>query len=68
MNSKNYEVDNIEGGVPVKRWTRGVAVEDSALRQLANVARLPFVHKWVASTKSRAKLRPTSSASTTTTA
>jgi len=48
MNSKNYEVDNIEGGVPVKRWTRGVAVEDSALRQLANVARLPFVHKWVA--------------------
>jgi tRNA-splicing ligase RtcB len=43
-----YEVDNIEGAVPVKRWTKGVAVEDAALRQLANVARLPFIHKWVA--------------------
>ena len=48
MNSSNYEVDNIEGAVPVKRWTKGVAVEDAALRQLANVARLPFIHKWVA--------------------
>jgi tRNA-splicing ligase RtcB (3'-phosphate/5'-hydroxy nucleic acid ligase) len=44
----NYEVDNIEGGSLVKRWTKGVAVEDAALRQLANVARLPFIHKWVA--------------------
>lgn len=44
----NYEVDHIEGAVPVKRWTKGVAVEDAALRQLANVARLPFIHKWVA--------------------
>ena len=44
----SYEVDDIEGAVPVKRWTRGVAVEDAALRQLANVARLPFIHKWVA--------------------
>ncbi len=43
-----YEVDNIEAGYPVKRWTKGVAVEDAALRQLANVARLPFIHKWVA--------------------
>jgi tRNA-splicing ligase RtcB len=48
MNTSNYEVDNIEGAVPVKRWTKGVPVEDSALRQLANVARLPFIHKWVA--------------------
>ncbi|HVI02154.1 MAG TPA: RtcB family protein [Enhygromyxa sp.] len=46
--STTYEVDNIEGAVPVKRWTKGVAVEDAALRQLANVARLPFIHKWVA--------------------
>jgi tRNA-splicing ligase RtcB len=48
MNTNNYEVDNIEGAVPVKRWTKGVPVEDAALRQLANVARLPFIHKWVA--------------------
>lgn len=44
----NYEVDQIDGGVDVKRWTRGVAVEDAAVRQLHNVARLPFVRPWVA--------------------
>ncbi|MCA9683686.1 MAG: RtcB family protein, partial [Myxococcales bacterium] len=44
----NYEVDNHDGAVPVKRWTKGVAVEDAALTQLSNVARLPFIHKWVA--------------------
>ncbi|MGB1276771.1 MAG: RtcB family protein, partial [Nannocystaceae bacterium] len=43
-----YQVDTPEGAVPIKRWTRGVAVEDGALRQLANVARLPFIHGWVA--------------------
>jgi len=43
-----YEVMNEEGGVPVKHWTRGVPVEDAALRQLSNVAKLPFIHKWVA--------------------
>lgn len=45
---QHYEVDHVEGSVPVKRWTRGVPVEDAALRQLANIAQLPFVHKWVA--------------------
>ena len=44
----NYEVDHVEGGVPVKRWTRGVPVEDGARNQLQNIARLPFVHKWIA--------------------
>jgi tRNA-splicing ligase RtcB (3'-phosphate/5'-hydroxy nucleic acid ligase) len=43
-----YEVSQPAGGVPIKRWTRGVAVEDAALRQLENVARMPFIHKWVA--------------------
>lgn len=43
-----YEVDCPEGARPIKRWTRGVPVEDAALRQLANVARLPFIHGWVA--------------------
>ncbi|MBA3549340.1 MAG: RtcB family protein, partial [Nannocystis sp.] len=28
--------------------TRGVAVEDAALQQLENVARMPFIHRWVA--------------------
>jgi tRNA-splicing ligase RtcB len=48
MTTYNYEVDNLEDAVPVKRWTKGVPVEDAALKQLANVARLPFIHKWVA--------------------
>ena len=43
-----YEVMSETGGVPVKHWTRGVPVEDAALHQLANVAKLPFIHRWVA--------------------
>ncbi|HTL34679.1 MAG TPA: RtcB family protein [Kofleriaceae bacterium] len=35
-------------GVPIKAWTRGVGVEDSARRQLENVARLPIVFHHVA--------------------
>jgi tRNA-splicing ligase RtcB len=42
-----YEVIASEG-VPIKAWTRGVPVEEVAARQLGNVARLPFIHKWVA--------------------
>ncbi len=36
------------GRVPIKAWTRGVAIEDAARRQLENVARLPIVFKHVA--------------------
>ncbi|MCA9719438.1 MAG: RtcB family protein, partial [Myxococcales bacterium] len=43
-----YELQQPDGGVPIKRWTRGVPVDGSALRQLENVARMPFVHGWVA--------------------
>ena len=35
-------------GVPIKAWTRGVAVEDAARAQLVNVARLPIVFHHVA--------------------
>jgi tRNA-splicing ligase RtcB len=35
-------------GAPIKAWTRGVPIEDSALKQLRNVASLPFIHKHVA--------------------
>ncbi|MEM6958881.1 MAG: RtcB family protein [Myxococcota bacterium] len=31
-----------------KLWTQGVPVEDSARQQIANIASLPFIHKWVA--------------------
>jgi tRNA-splicing ligase RtcB len=44
----NYEVITGEEGVPIKAWTRGVAVEDAARQQLLNVARLPFIYKWIA--------------------
>ncbi|HEX2831427.1 MAG TPA: RtcB family protein [Thermoanaerobaculia bacterium] len=44
----NYEVIAAETGVPVKAWTRGVQVEDAAKQQLLNVARLPFIYKWIA--------------------
>lgn len=33
---------------PVKMWTHGVPVEDAAMKQLANVASLPFIHSHVA--------------------
>ena len=35
-------------GVPLKMWTKGVHVEESAMQQLRNVASLPFVYKHVA--------------------
>jgi tRNA-splicing ligase RtcB len=43
-----YEVIEVEGGVPIKAWVRGVNLEESAARQLRNVARLPCVQGWVA--------------------
>jgi len=43
-----YEVMQPEGGVPIKTWTRGVPFEAEARKQLENVARLPFIHRWVA--------------------
>jgi tRNA-splicing ligase RtcB len=48
MTDRNFDVIDIPGGVPVKCWTRGVPFEPEAKKQLANIARLPFIHKWVA--------------------
>lgn len=48
MSERTYEVFPVDGGVPVKAWTRGVPVEDAARAQLSRIAQLPFVHKWVA--------------------
>ncbi|WP_315533713.1 RtcB family protein [Delftia acidovorans] len=44
----NYLQHNVENGVPIKMWTKGVPVEDEARRQLENAARLPVVFKHVA--------------------
>jgi tRNA-splicing ligase RtcB len=41
-------VHEVAGGVPVKTWTRGVPMEPAALEQLGRVAKLPFIHQWVA--------------------
>lgn len=35
-------------GKPIKAWTRGVPVEESAKQQLRNLAGLPFIYKHVA--------------------
>jgi tRNA-splicing ligase RtcB (3'-phosphate/5'-hydroxy nucleic acid ligase) len=43
-----YETMNVEGGRPVKMWTRGVPIEEEAKQQLANTARLPFLYRHVA--------------------
>ena len=40
--------EDVDGGVPLKMWTRGVPVEDEAKRQLTNAARLPIVFKHIA--------------------
>ena len=45
--SPGYERIERPGSVPIKAWTRGVPFEAEARRQLENVARLPFVHRWV---------------------
>jgi tRNA-splicing ligase RtcB (3'-phosphate/5'-hydroxy nucleic acid ligase) len=45
---RGYEIVPTEGGTPIKAWTRGVPVDESALRQLRNVAAMPFIHPWVA--------------------
>lgn len=37
-----------ENGAPIKMWTDGVPVEESALEQLKRTARLPFIHSHVA--------------------
>src|ERR1700722_19563231 len=52
MTDRQYEMLTERAGIetlsPVKMWTRGVPVEDAAMKQLANLASLPFIHHHVA--------------------
>ncbi|MEO8136402.1 MAG: RtcB family protein [Betaproteobacteria bacterium] len=48
MKSEHYDVMHVDGGRPVKMWTRGVPVEDEAKKQLNNIARLPFIFRHIA--------------------
>lgn len=43
-----YETIVEPGAAPIKAWIRGLTVEGTARQQLLNVARLPFIHKWIA--------------------
>lgn len=47
MSEKIHKEFNFESGTPVKAWVDGVPLEDEALAQLRNLARLPFIYKWV---------------------
>jgi tRNA-splicing ligase RtcB len=48
MNDQTYNVMDVDGGVPVKMWTKGVPVEESAKEQLSNIAKMPFIYRHVA--------------------
>ena len=48
MTEKNYEFEEVEGGVPIKMWTKGVPVEAKAREQLARAAKMPFVFDHIA--------------------
>jgi tRNA-splicing ligase RtcB len=48
MAEQSFEFMAVEGGAPVKMWTRGVAVDPKAREQLASAARMPFIFKHVA--------------------
>jgi tRNA-splicing ligase RtcB len=48
MTQTTYEYQDVEGGSPIKSWTRGVPVDDKAREQLARAAQMPFIFKHVA--------------------
>ncbi|MBU1210945.1 MAG: RtcB family protein [Alphaproteobacteria bacterium] len=43
-----YNEIEVEGGFPLKMWTKNVLIEDAAIDQMKNVAKLPIIHKHVA--------------------
>ncbi len=48
MSEAAFEFTAVEGGVPIKMWTRGVPVDDKARDQLTRAAKMPFIFKHVA--------------------
>lgn len=48
MTQTTYEYQDVEGGSPIKMWTRGVPVDDKAREQLTKAAKMPFIFKHVA--------------------
>jgi len=45
---RNYDVMHEDGQFPVKSWTQGVEFDNTARAQLNHLAKLPFIHKWIA--------------------
>ena len=43
-----YELREAPGAAPVKAWIRGVSIEAQAREQVDRIARMPFIHGWVA--------------------
>ncbi len=48
MVDTKYEYVDVEGGHPIKMWTRGVPVDDGARVQLSKAAQMPFIFKHMA--------------------
>jgi tRNA-splicing ligase RtcB len=48
QNTQHHDVIQEPGAAPIRLWTRGVPLEDAAREQLQNMARLPFIHRWIA--------------------
>lgn len=48
MTEALFDYQHVEGGVPIKMWTRGVPVEEGARAQLMRAAQMPFVFRHVA--------------------
>ncbi len=48
MTEQNYIHHPFKYGKPIKAWTKGVPMDPSAMNQIENVARLPFIHSHVA--------------------
>ncbi len=48
MAEQSFEYMPVEGGAPVKMWTKGVAVDPKAREQLSRAAQMPFIFKHVA--------------------
>jgi tRNA-splicing ligase RtcB len=44
----DFTCEEVEGGGLIKLWTKGVQIEDQAMQQLRNTAKLPFIYKHVA--------------------
>jgi tRNA-splicing ligase RtcB len=45
---QKFEYTHVEGGVPIKAWTRDVPVDERAKEQMAKAAKMPFIFKHVA--------------------